>query len=153
METDKLSLHIRVPLGLTFLMVFALSPSAAVPIGFDEFRWLCQVLASQIRRWAHLTRTISVLSSTLGKMRMNTPSRTMSVVFREGRGMCCRNREAPGHQSSRIRHWRARLTMSAKFIGSALNSGRGILPRRSGWKPLPLFRWIPTEHFKAGIET
>jgi len=27
------------------------------------------------------------------------------------------------------------------------------LPRRSGWKPLPLFRWIPTEHFKAGIET
>jgi len=25
--------------------------------------------------------------------------------------------------------------------------------RRSGWKPLPLFRWIPTEHFKAGIET
>jgi len=43
--------------------------------------------------------------------------------------------------------------MSAKFIGSALNSGRGILPRRSGWKPLPLSRWIPTEHFKAGIET
>jgi len=27
------------------------------------------------------------------------------------------------------------------------------LPRRSGWKPLPLFHWIPTEHFKAGIET
>jgi len=47
----------------------------------------------------------------------------------------------------------ARLTMSAKFLGSASNSGRGILPRRIGWKPLPLFRWIPTEHFKAGIET
>jgi len=46
----------------------------------------------------------------------------------------------------------SRLPMSAKFLGSAPNSGRGILPRRSGWKPLPLFRWIPTEHFKAGIE-
>jgi len=43
--------------------------------------------------------------------------------------------------------------MFAKFLGSAPNSGRGILPRRSGWKPLPLFRWILTEHFKAGIET
>jgi len=49
--------------------------------------------------------------------------------------------------------FQARLTMSAKFLGSALNSGRGILPRRSGWKPLQLFRWIPTEHFKAAIET
>jgi len=47
----------------------------------------------------------------------------------------------------------APLTMFAKFLGSAPNSGRGILPRRSGWKPLPLFRWIPTELFKAGIET
>jgi len=46
-----------------------------------------------------------------------------------------------------------RLPASAKFLGSASNSGRGILPRRSGWKPLPLFRWIPTEHFKAAIET
>jgi len=27
------------------------------------------------------------------------------------------------------------------------------LPRRSGFQPLPLFRWIPTEHFNAGIET
>jgi len=33
-----------------------------------------------------------------------------------------------------------RLTMSAKFLGSAPDSGRGILPRRSGLKPLPLFR-------------
>jgi len=52
-----------------------------------------------------------------------------------------------------VRRDQARLTMSAKFLGSASNSGRGILPRRSGWKPLPLSRWIPTEHFKAGIET
>jgi len=43
--------------------------------------------------------------------------------------------------------------MSAKFLGLATNSGRGVLPRRSGWKPLRRFRWIPTEHFKAGIET
>jgi len=43
--------------------------------------------------------------------------------------------------------------MFAKFLGSAPNSGRGILARRSGWKPLPLFRWILTERFKAGIET
>jgi len=43
--------------------------------------------------------------------------------------------------------------MSAKFLGLATNSGRGVLPRRSGWKPLRHFRWIPTEHFKAGIET
>jgi len=43
--------------------------------------------------------------------------------------------------------------MSAKFLGLAPNGGRGTLPRRSGWKPLRLFRWIPTEHFKAGIET
>ena len=53
----------------------------------------------------------------------------------------------------RTPHNRTRLTMSAKFLGSASNSGRGILPRRGGWKPLPLFHWIPTEHFKAGIET
>jgi len=43
--------------------------------------------------------------------------------------------------------------MFAKFLGSAPKSGRGILPRCSGWKSLPFFRWIPTEHFKAGIET
>jgi len=27
------------------------------------------------------------------------------------------------------------------------------LPRRSGFQPLRRFRWIPKEHFKAGIES
>jgi len=71
------------------------------------------------------------------------------------RGEAC---EFTSHAKSRhvrplFDSYATRLTMSAKFLGSASNSGRGILPRRSGWKPLPLFHWIPTEHFKAGIET